>query len=193
MRKRAPTCGFLLASLVLGLAVGTLAAILILREWVMDVLVVRLAYYFWVMGLSLRSRPQAVYWALPIVVGIVAAILLLAYNLDLHRVSELPPVKLGRVSEWEEWLRSAKINPYFNKYLHRKMLRLTRRALQLEEQPHAGRESSHVIMPPMPPEVEILLRERRPPSFDYMATPEAWHLEDIVAYLETVLEVEDDR
>ena len=190
MSKRASRWNLLL---LLGLALGTLLVLLLFRDWMMDVLVVRVAYYLWVAGLVIRSRPQMLYWALPVIAGVVALMLLLAYNVNLQRTPRKPPLPVGYVGKWAEWLRSAKINPYADKYLYRRVARLTEYVLQWDAPAEAEADSGYGILQDPPPELVTLLRERHSLPDDHLGSPEKWGLEAIVTYLESVLEVDHDR
>lgn len=185
MKLSARVFGFVLALVVLGLALGTLIATLLFREWVLEVLVVRLAYRLWILGLAINARPQGFYWALPIVAGLIALIVLLLYNVNLYRPTAKRAATPGYVAGWAEWLHFARVNPHANRYLYRKVVRLAEQALRLDD-------SALALPPDLPPAVEALLR-RRQASEEQLAGPEAWRLADIVAYLETILEVDHDR
>ncbi len=188
MRKRGPGWMLPLALLLLGLAVG----VLLFRAWIADVLLVRLSYYLWQVGLYLRERPQGLYWALPIGVGLVMIVVILVRRLDIRRAPKLPSETVGNLEDWAEWVILASVNPYFNRHLYRKVVRLTERVLWADPFSSGGTDERTALgVSSLPPAVEDLLRQRRPPSF--AVGPEAWKLDVIVQYLESLLEVEDDR
>ena len=178
---------------LLGMALVTLLALLLFRDWMTDVLAVRVSYYLWILGLSIRSRPQNLYWALPAVVGIIALILLAAYNIDVRQTRDKPSSPVGPVARWAEWVQSVRVNPYANRYLYRKVGRLAEHVLHLDATAEAGADSGHGILPDPPPELVALLRERHTLPADHLGGPDAWGLETIVTYLESVLEVDYDR
>jgi hypothetical protein len=77
---------------------------LLWADWITEVLVVRVAYTLWMIGLVIRSRPQEQYWLLPIAVGFGALLLVVARQLETRRRAERPPLAVGRVAEWAELL-----------------------------------------------------------------------------------------
>jgi hypothetical protein len=168
---------------------------LLWADWITEVLVVRVAYTLWMIGLVIRSRPQEQYWLLPIAVGFGALLLVVARQLETRRRAERPPLAVGRVAEWAELLELAAGVPYFEKYLRRRVARLTRQALQLEHHPSIGQadEWAPVMMPALPPEIKALLSDRRPSSTGSMNGLQVGALEAIVDYLESALEGDHDR
>jgi hypothetical protein len=178
---------------LLGLALVTLLALLLFPAWVTDVLLVCLSYSLWILGLTIRSRPQYLYWTLPAVLGIVALILLAAYNVELRQKRETPLAPLGPVSRWVEWVLAVHVNPYANRYLYRKVGRLAEHALHLDVTAEAGVDPAHGLLPEPPPELVALLRERHSAPAGHLGSPEKWGLEAIVTYLESVLEVDHDQ
>jgi hypothetical protein len=185
---------FLLALLLVVLAV--LAVVwLAWYDWIREVLVVRAAYHLWLIGLAIRSRPQGLYWSLPIVAGAGAMILLLARQLAVPGRVRPPSLAVGRVADWAQWLDLAAAAPYFEKYLRRRVARLAERALQLEQGPHGerGDQWAPVVMPALPPEVKALLHPRHPPPPGTTNDAQARAYEVIVDYLESALEVDHDR
>ena len=184
-----------LLALLLLVALAVLAVVRLLWfDWITDVLVVRAAYTLWLVGLVIRSRPQALFWSLPIVLGVVAMILLLARHVKIRRSVDQPPRPVGRVAEWAELLELAAGAPYFEKYLSRRVASLAERALQLEPRPHAERadDAAAVVMQTLPPEVKALLSGRSPPP-GTLNSSKTGCLEVIVETLEAVLEVDHDR
>ncbi len=193
MKKRTFTWSLPLLLVLLGMALVTLLALLLFRDWMTDVLLVRVSYFLWIMGLSIRSRPQYLYWALPAVLGIVALILLAAYNVEMRQKRDTPSLPVGPVSRWAEWVLSVRVNPNANRYLYRKVGRLAEHVLQLDATVEAGTDPAHGLLPDPPPELVALLRERHTLPADHLGSPEKWGLEPIVTYLESVLEVDHDE
>jgi hypothetical protein len=163
-------------------------------DWITDVLVVRLAYTLWLAGLVIRSQPQALYWWLPIGVGVAAIFLVLARCLRDPRPASQPAPTMGRLAEWNDWLELAAVAPYFSRLLRRRVAVLAERALRLERYPPAenGDGLATVPMPNLPPEVEALLQERRSLPSDEIDGSQAEALQVIVDYLESALEVNHD-
>jgi len=182
--------------LALALLAGVLLLVVFLHDWVADVLVVRGAYYVWLMTLLLRSRPQMAYWVLPVIYGIGIGILVFVGNLR-QRVRFSPPqVVSGRASEWDGWLDRASNQPFFKKYLRRKLENLTREVLQLEQRMpfDPGRIVSSGSQLPLSPEAQALFAEHLPQSFaDGEGAVGPWNPEVIVEYLESTWEGTNDR
>ncbi len=187
--------------LALALLVGVLLLVVFLHDWVADVLVVRGAYTVWLMTLLLRSRPQMAYWVLPVICGIGIGILVLVGNLRQRGQFSPPQVVLGRASEWDGWLDRASNQPFFKKYLRRKLENLTREILQLEQRmPEVlrtldpGRLVSSSSQPPLPPEVQALFAVHLPQSSaDGEGAVGPWNPEVVIDYLESIWEGTDDR
>lgn len=181
--------------LALALLVGILLLVVFLHDWIVDALVVRGAYYVWLLGLLLKSRPQMAYWMLPVVCGIGIGILVFLGSFRQRVRPSPPPVMLGRAAEWHEWLDRASNQPFFRKYLRRKLENLTRETLQLEQPlPFAsGRAVLLASPPPLPTEVQALFAAHLPHSvIDGEDTVGPWNPEAVVEYLEFMLEGNND-
>ena len=187
--------GFWLLALVL-LVVVVLLLVVFLHDWVADVLVVRGAYYVWLMTLLLRSRPQMAYWVLPVICGIGIGIFVFVGNLQQRVRSSPPQVVLGRASEWDGWLDRASSQPFFKKYLRRKLENLTREVLQLEQRMpfDSGRIVSSSSQRSLPPEAQALFAAHLPQSSaDGEGAVGPWNPEVIIEYLESTWEGTNDR
>ncbi|MBN1922223.1 MAG: hypothetical protein JW892_13330 [Anaerolineae bacterium] len=182
--------------LVLALLLGALLFVVFLHDWIADVLVVRGAYYVWLLGLLLRSRPQMLYWMLPVICGVGMGMLVLIGSLRPRARISPPPVVLGRAAEWHEWLACASNQPFFRKYLRRKLENLTRETLQLEQPlPSAyGRAVASASSTPLPPELQGLFAAHLPYSIMDEEDPVGpWNPEVVVEYLESTLEGKNDH
>lgn len=181
--------------LALALLLGALLLALFLHDWIADVLVVRGAYYVWLLGLLFRSRPQMLYWMLPVICGVGIGILVLIGNIQQRVRFSPPPVILGPASEWHEWLDRASNQPFFRKYLRRKLENLTRETLQLEQPLTSafGRAITSASPPPLPAEAQALFAVHLPHSvMDGEDTVGPWNPEAVVEYLESTLEGTND-
>lgn len=182
---------------VLGVLAALLMALGLYRDWIVDSLIARLAYFVWLVGLFFRSRPQRLYWALPILGGAGIGILVLLANIK-QRLEPEPQVEtVGRAANWDSLLKNAERQPFFRKFLRRKLeasmseaVLLTRRASEAQ-----GTHTEDAGEPNALSEIRTLLDATVPQiaADGRDAAGNAWKPEAAVEYSERMLEDGNDR
>ncbi len=169
--------------LALLLVLGAIGLAALLRDWISDVLVVYIAYYLWWISQAIRSRPQMMFWVLPIILGTVSIILMLAAAYGDSQDTGPAASPVGRVADWAEYLDLASVQHFARRYLRRKFENLARGGTYMNAPPVAGRD--YVIQATLAPDFERLL-DTCPALSDSRvrgADMDAW-LESVADYLE---------
>ncbi len=193
--KRSHRANAWMSALVLVVFLALLALLVTLREWIADVFVVRAAYALWLLRLFIRSRPQSMYWTLPVVVGIGIGVMVFVGHLGKDSTTASSVVILGRAADWSEWLILAEKQPFFRKFLQRKLESLVRAALESKH------EELSLFERDLPPEVIAVVSPRArfmhvgysSQQLGDVEDSGSWEPEVVVEYLEGILEVVDDR
>lgn len=118
---------WLVAMLVAALVFGAVLAVFF-RDWVREQIVVPMTFFFWVIGLLLRSVDQQVYWAILIIAGAIIAFSVLWPGMPApadREPSQRRSSSVSRYRQWYTYIDNMENSAFSGDSLARELVRLT--------------------------------------------------------------------